>query len=509
MQEADGSVALLQRHARERLRARDWPAAIEAYRRLLARHLAFADGWFNLGYALRQAGAFEEALDAYALALRHGVRDPAIVHVNRAAILADHLRRDEAAEAELHRALELSPAHPMALLNLGNLCEERGRRDEAIAAYSALQERGDDDPAAAEALARLIQLQPPVDLHDPLLARLQRAAQSPALPGPLRANVWLARGRALDALGAHAEALAAFVRGKALAHAGHPDYDPTAAEKRVHALLDAFARPALPRASRFKPAPVFVCGMFRSGSTLIEQVLAAHPDVAAAGEVDLLPRLAAGELAPFPASMAAFDDGRRDALATQYHRTLMARLPAGAVNCRMVIDKRPDNVLLVGRAKCLFPGARIVHTVRDPRDIALSVLMQHLNPRAFPWAATLQAIGHHFLQQHRLVAHWQSLYPNDVLVFDYDAFVAAPEPTLRALLAALGLPWHAECLQFHRLGNTVKTASAWQVRKPLYADASGRWQRYRDALRPLEAMLRAGGVKLRDEPTSQALPAPR
>lgn len=509
MQEAGTGAAALRRDAHERLAARDWPAAVAACRRLLERCPADADGWFNLGYALRQAGAFEAAIEAYGQALRRGVADPAMVHVNRAAILADHLRRDDAAEAELRRALELSPAHPHALLNLGNLHEERGRRADAITAYQRLLGRGEHDPMAAEALARLAALQPPAALQDPLLAQLRRVAEDGRVPAASRANLCFARGRALDALGDTGTAFAAFVAGKALAHAGHRDYDADAAEARTSELIEAFPRPASARGACLQPVPVFICGMFRSGSTLLEQVLAGHPDIAAAGEVDLLPRMAATVLSPFPASVAGLDGPRRDLLAAQYHRALMARLPAQAATSTMVTDKRPDNVLLAGLAKELFPQARIIHTVRDPRDIALSVLMQHLNPRAFAWAADLQAIGHHMLQQRRLVAHWRRLYPGDVLEFDYDAFVAAPGPTLRALLEQLGLPWHAGCLHFERLGNTVKTASAWQVRKPLHADASGRWRRYRDQLQPLSEMLRAAGIVLPDGVADQLSAAPR
>lgn len=491
-----GDLAGCRRRAGDHLARREWVPAISALRALLALDSRDADAWFNLGYALRHAGTFEEALDAYAQALRAGVADPAMAHVNRAAILADHLRRDAAAEAELQRALALVPAHPAALLNLGNLHESRGHRVQAITAYRALLARGDDDPAAAEALARLAQLQPPAAPGDPLLQRLLRTAGSTAQPPALRANLWFAAGRALDRLGMHADAFAAALEGKELAHAGHRSYDPAAAEADVQALFEAFQGPGAAGAVEAQePMPLWICGMFRSGSTLLEQVLAAHPQVVAGGELELLPRLAAGPLAPFPASMETLSPARLEALADGYRQAMMARLrPAAGV--RFAIDKRPDNLWLLGLAKRLFPGAKAIVTVRNPRDVALSILTQHLNPRTFPWAATLAGIGHHVLLQHRIAAHWQALHPGDVLFFDYDAFVAAPEATLRPLLEALGLPWHADCLRFHELGNTVRTASAWQVRRPLYADASGRWQRYRDQLRPLEDMLRTAGVEL-------------
>jgi len=517
MQDADEGTAGLRREAGGHLARGDWASAIIGLRALLAQAPRDADGWFNLGYALRRAGAFEKALDAYAEALRQGVADPAMVHVNRAAILADHLRRDDDAEAELRRALRLSPGHPAALLNLGNLHEERGRREQAGEAYQALLARGEGDAAAAEALARLAQLKPPVAADDPMLDRLRRSAGSPALAPATRANLWLARGRALDALRLPADAIDAFVRGKSLAHAGHPAYDPVAAEARVQEVLDAFPLPAPdvawpgvagdPDASAAaEPGPLWICGMFRSGSTLLEQVLAAHPDVVAGGELDLLPRMAAGALAPFPATMATLDGPQLQALAQGYQRAALARLRP-APGAQVFTDKRPDNLLLVGLAKRLFPRAKVVVTRRDPRDIALSILMQHLNPRAFPWAATLLGIGHHVLLQRRLALHWQALYPGDVLDFDYDAFVAAPEAPLRRLLDALGLGWHPDCLRFHELANTVKTASAWQVRRPLYADASGRWRRYRSQLAPLEDMLRAAGVDLGTDPDQAPLDA--
>lgn len=498
MQDADGAIGRLRQQARGHLARRDWTAAIAALRALLARAPRDADGWFNLGYALRATGAFHAALEAYGEALRQGVGDPAMVHVNRAAILSGQLHRDADAEAELERALRRVPGHPAALLNLGNLHEERGRREPAIAAYRALLARGDADAAAAEALARLAQLEPPASVDDPVLERLRRSAESAVLAPGTRANLWFARGRALDALGMPEAAFEAFIGGKALAHAGHPAYDPAAAEARVQAVLEAFPSPAPgsagPATAPAEPAPttapepLWICGMFRSGSTLLEQVLAVHPGVVAGGELDLLQRLVAGVLAPFPARMATLDAQRSQALAEGYRDAALARLrPAAGV--RYFTDKRPDNLLLIGLAKQLFPRAKVVVTHRDPRDIALSILMQHLNPRAFPWAATLAGIGHHLLLQRRLAAHWRALYPEDVLEFDYDAFVAAPEGALRRLLDALGLDWHPPCLRFHEHGNTVRTASNWQVRRPLYTRASGRWRCYRDALGPLDDVL--------------------
>ncbi len=489
-------------HADELLAAGRWEEAASAYRGILASRPDHADAWFNLGYALRRLGHFEQALGSYAAALRCGVRQPEIAHLNRAAILADHLHRDDEAESELRAALALAPGHPPALLNLGNLHEERGERAAAIDCYHRLLASGHADAAAyaLDATARLLQLEPPADLHDPLLARARSAASTPSgNDNPARATLLFSLGRACDALGEVDEAFAAFTAGKQLAHRGHRPYDPVDDRQRTQALIASTSgKEPVSLAGVPLPEPLFVCGMFRSGSTLLEQVLAAHPAVAAAGELDLLPRLVARPLAPFPASLATLDAARCAALAADYHASLRARLPRRGEGCRYAIDKRPDNYLLIGLVKRLFPRAKILHTHRHPLDNALSIHMQHLNPRVFDYAGSLTGIGHHYGEYRRLMAHWKTLYPDDILDFDYDAFVAAPEAVLRPLLDFLELPWHPGCLDFHRLRNRVRTASYWQVRRPLYAEASGRWRRYRDHLGPLLAALDAQGIAVPD-----------
>lgn len=499
--QASESANLLS-HADALLGQRRWSEAILLYRKALMLTPTKANAWFNLGYALRLEGVFEEALQAYSQALAQGVREPWQVHLNRAVIFSDHLRRDDAAEAELKQALHIKPDYAAALLNLGNLQEERGRRDTAIDSYTRLLDLPADAAGelAHEALARLVHLKPPTSASDALLLRLRAVAESEAaMPDSLRATLLFALGRALDSLGDYESAFAAFARGKQCAHRGNAAYDPRQAAASIDTLIAAFPAPT-PTSTVLvmEPQPLFICGMFRSGSTLLEQILAAHTDVAMAGEQDLLPRMVASALKPFPASMGQLDDTSRTRLALEYHAQLLARLPAGWRKSHKVYatDKRPDNYLLIGLIKQLFPRARILHTVRHPLDNGLSVFMQHLNPRLFGYAGTLADIGHHFGQYRRLMAHWKALYPDDIHDFDYDAFVAAPEATLRPLLASIGLPWQDRCLTFHQLENTVKTASYWQVRKPLYRAASGRWRRYQDALTPLSDALEAAGVVL-------------
>lgn len=459
--------------------------ALAAYEALLAAHPDLPDSWYNLALLQRKAGRPEAALASYDQALRRGINDPEEVRLNRAVILSDDLRREDQAEAELNAALALNPHYVPALLNLGNLHEDRGRRADAVAAYEAILALDPNDP---DALARLGGLATPSGPDDPLIGRLRGAL---GRHGPAAdAALGFALGRMLDAAGAYDEAFAACAAANAASRAsGTARYDRAAMEARVDALIAAFPEPWTgPPVAGPRPPPVFVCGMFRSGSTLAEQVLASHARVTAGGELDLVPAMTRGPLAPWPESLKTVPAEALDALAADHLATLSATFPAADV----LTDKRPDNLMHIGLIKRLFPDAKVVNTVRDPLDNALSVYFLHLD-HGMAYALDLIDIGHYQRQQQRLMAHWKSLYPDDILTFDYDAFVTDPRVPLERLLAFLGLEWDDRCLAFHRLDNAVKTASVWQVREPLYRRSSGRARHYQRQLAPLKAWLEQSG----------------
>ncbi len=470
--------------------------AIAMLRRMLEDAPGDGEGWYELGYLLKAEGRYADALDAFGQALVHGVRRPEEAHLNRGVLFSDHLRRDDEARRELNAALAIAPDYVPTLLNLGNLHEERGEREEAMRCYERLlagsesAEPGHNE-LRYEALARIAQLEPAKSLDDPLLERLRHAAATQP-DRIVRANLLFALGHGYDRLGAYDLAFDAFAKANRwlLRHAGRR-YDRDQAARLTDALIAAFPEAAAGQSGARAAEgaePLFICGMFRSGSTLVEQVLAAHPQVTAGGELDYLRRLAAVRLAPFPSSMATPDPERDAALADEYRADLASVFPAGTAG-RYISDKRPDNFVLVGLIKRLFPDARIVHTLRDPLDTGLSIYSHHLQPAVAGYSCDLGDIGHYFGEYRRLMAHWRSLFPDSILDFDYDAFVREPAPALERLLDFLGLPWDPACLEFHRLGNTVKTASYWQVRQPLHAHASGRWRNYRAHLAPLRAAL--------------------
>lgn len=493
------ALALLQRQAVALLQQGRHSEAIAVYRRLLAAKPGLADAWYNLGYLLKAEGRFDEALVAYDRALALGIAQPEEVHLNRAVIQADHRRCDAEAERELRAALAHNPDYRPALLNLGNLHEERGQREQAIACYERLLALPPTNPRdrelGSEALARLAHLRAPTQSDDLLLVSLETAATE-ARSEKVRANLLFALGRALDRLGEYERAFDAFVRANNSARSLSPRYDHARTRRQIEALIRTFSKAELlPTCGNTDaPEPIFICGMFRSGSTLVEQVLATHPQVTVGGELDFLPRLVRGPLSPFPATIASLRAERRATLAQAYRAQLSRLFPKAKVGT-YVTDKRPDNFLLIGLIKQLFPNARIVHTVRDPLDNGLSLFMQHIDPTVASYANDLADIGQYYGQYRRLMEHWKRLYADSILDFSYDDFVTNPEPMLRRLFDFLELDWNPECLDFHRLDNTVKTASYWQVRRPLYSDASGRWRHYATYLTPLAQSLEAAGIR--------------
>lgn len=481
--------------------------ATEAYRQVLQAQPRCADAWYNLGYLLRRHGDAIGALDAYGQALRCGASEPEQIHLNRAALLSDHLHQDGLALEELGLALQCHPDYPPALLNLGNLHEEMGARDQAIAAYARLVAIAGADTSIhalqLQANARLLHLDPPAHAQDPRLARLAHVVASPGQEAALSAIVLHALAQAYDRLGLHQRAFETASAANRDGYAQARRYDPTQTQQRFSHIRTVFADGArlsersAPFTEQNGPAPLFICGMFRSGSTLLEQVLSRHPCIAAGGELDALPRLVAQALSPFPQAAQDLPAQTRAQLAASYRQRVALSVPQHA-QLRYITDKRLDNFELIGLIKQLFPSARIVHTRRHPLDNGLSIFMQQLNPHRFGYAGRLDDIGHFYGASTQLMQHWLSLYPDSIHSFDYDAFVAAPEPTLRALLDFLKLPWEPQCLEFHRARNAVRTASYWQVRRPLHAEASGRWRAYAAQLGPLRQALAAAGVAIDD-----------
>lgn len=483
----DAAVGELLREAAIRRERGQFAEAARAYAAVLSARPNLPDAWYNLAYSQRMIGAYDQALTSYDEALARGAPHPEEILVNKAVIYSDFLRDDVNAERALRTALSLAPDSVPALLNLGNLHEDRGEREAARSCYERILEC---DGENARALARLANALPADGGAEDLLDRLYKVVRRPQTLLEERAEAAFALGRLLDGCAHYDEAFHAYAMANELSRSQTSTaYDRDGMERLVDQIIAAFPQ-AVARSSALSEhwSPIFVCGMFRSGSTLAEQVISGHPRVTAGGELEMIPALAR-KLSPFPAGAVSLNDAQLDQFARSY-RAAVSRIFPGR---DLVTDKRPDNFIYLGLIKRIFPRAKIVHTVRDVMDNVLSVYFLHLDHN-MNYASSLEDIAHYYVQYRRLMAHWRALYPDDILDFDYDLFVGRPKESAASLLAFLGLDWADECLAFEQRKNLVRTASVWQVREPLYTRSSGRWRHYAKHLSGLCAYLSGHGV---------------
>lgn len=458
-------------------------AAIRALRR--AHELAPDDPRVcsALGGAYLNQGLADRAVPCYraALARRPDIWDQAN--------LATALRLDgqyEAALAEFDRALAMHPGFPSAVAGKAELLESHGRSDEAMAIVEPEVRAGDLSPHLVVAYARLCKLQGRPQDAAPVL---ERSAQVPGMLPRLRSLVLFNLGSIKEAMGDLDGAWACFERGNAL----YPrTFRRSEHEAQTARLIEAFAPgrfAALPRAADRSRRPVFIVGMPRSGTSLVEQILACHPRVFGGGErpdipgiVTRLPDLCAG--VPYPACLAGLTPETVDRLAREH----LDRLATLAPDADRVTDKMPHNFLHVGLLAVLFPGAAIIHTRRHPLDTCLSCYCTPFTG-AHSYSNDLLDLACAYREYRRLTDHWFRTLRIPVLEVDYERLTADPEPTVRAMLDHCGLEWHEGCLHFHESDRIVRTASMDQIRRPLYRTSVEKWRRYERQLEPLRAAL--------------------
>lgn len=504
--------------------------ALDAGRRLLAERPRDPNVRQLLGMIAGRRHRFEEAIEHFQRLVELVPGDPlARCRVGMSAMYAG--RFDEAAAA-FDAALELRPGFPAAIRGRAELLERRGEPDAALEELAPLL----GDPAsAAEPGTRL--------LHAQLLAAAGRFADAallaaeatgdPVLPTPFRRKLHFIRGRSLDRLGPDraAEAAEAWTQANAAGAmpfdaAGHTrdaetimacfSADRLAATARPGARPGAHPGPASPRSRATSDRPLLVVGMPRSGSTLVEQVVDAHPEACGVGETTAMPEVMAdlarehadGQAPRFPGWWDRVSAARLTRAGVDYLQRLDA-LPVAATTPpagrSRIVDKNLLNLPLVGAIAEMLPHARFVICRRDPVDNGFSCWINDLAPVGFPWAGDPEAIGVVAGVAERLTRHWQQSLPERVLVVDYERFVAAPEAGSRELLEFAGLPWDPAVLRFHETGRAVTTLSYDQVRRPIYRSSVRRSDRYRPFLGPMIDAMRAAGLPVDPpEPESPA-----
>jgi tetratricopeptide (TPR) repeat protein len=440
------------------------------------------DAMINLGVALTTLDRLDEALEWHENA---AAQSPGNAAAHAALAVTLRQRQDLAGSiAACRRSLALAPERADMWLTLSANLATMGQFAEAEACCREVLARDPEAATARRELARIGRFT--ADAAE--IERLRAIKDDKAARRTERIAAGMAVGTLLDRAGDHDAAFAAFADANRLIRAGWIElgqtFDGAGLRRYVDWAITAFTAGQFATAAQWgdpSELPVFIVGMPRSGTSLVEQIAASHPLV-----------FGAGELRDISGIVQALDGGDRHRRPAEWDRDAMRRAAGDHVRrlraldgqASRVIDKMPDNCRVLGQIAMLFPGARVIVCRRDPRDVCLSCHFQQFAD-GLVWTTDQGELAERAREIDRLLAHWLRVLPLPVLEVRYEDLVQNLEAESRRLIAFLGLEWDPVCLAFHETDRPVMTASVWQVRQPLYSSSVGRWRHYRKHLGPL------------------------
>jgi tetratricopeptide (TPR) repeat protein len=458
--------------------------ALVSYDKAIALKPNYTEAYSNRGIALHELKRPEEALVSYdkAIALQPNYAE---AYYNRGIALQD-LSRPEEALISYDKAIALKPNFADAYNTKGNVLKELGQLNEARA---AIMKAIDIDPRSAGAyfnLADAKQFAP----DDPHLAAMEKLLAKPeGLSKADRIKLDFALGKAYADLKDHHRSFHHLLAANA-AQRATISYDETAALARFDRVETTFTRELIvAKSGGGDPSerPIFVLGMPRSGTTLIEQILASHPMVHGAGELKMFGEVVLtvrgpdGRTIPYPDFVPTLEASALRSIGQRYLASVHKRAPKG----ERVTDKMPSNYYFAGLIHLVLPNAKIIHTIRNPVDTCVSCFSK-LFVAGQNHTYDLAELGRYYKRYEHLMEHWRCVLPPDqILDVQYEDVVADLEAQARRLLAYCQLPWDDRCLSFHETDRPVRTASVMQIRQPIYKSAVGRWRDYAQFLGPL------------------------
>ncbi len=422
--------------------------------------------------------------EAIALLERAKKQRPGSIDIRMGLFQANHdSGRIEQARAHLQEILKRDSNNAQAWYNLSLLEIESG----AIAAgEQAIRQAIASNPDYTEAYVVLADLQRFTHANDDLAAMLNLYQRCPE--GSIeRMNMAFSLAKAHDDIGkadhnkSHFDSAFSFMQEANTIRRSCSAYDESTALQHIQDVIQQQTiKPQAKHSSA--PQPIFILGMPRSGTTLVEQILAAHPEVHACGENAMLHQ-AMASIAPSTDPLRSLDwtEQQCKAIGEHYLKRLSQQTSAAVFT-----DKTLNNILHIGSIARFFPKAKIIHVRRDPLDTCLSIYKNNITGSQFDYGHNLKELGHYYRAYEQLMAHWQQTLPTGMLIeIDYEQLVRDPEQQSKTLIDVCGLAWHADCLDFQHANNRVLTASMTQVRQPIYKRSVGTAQYYQQHLQPL------------------------
>lgn len=450
--------------------------AVGHYQRAIAANPGLAEAHNNLGTAFKDLGRHVDAADHYKKALE--LKPDFAMALNNLGLLYDETGRPQDAKDSYERAIAIDPDFADARNNLGNILFQLGQRDQAAEHYRrAIATR----PTFAEAYRHLANLRPDAELA----AAIEMQIGSSEITDTERMHFHYALANICDKQAQYDMAFAHYAAANQIRR-NSLDYDADDHAAYIGRLIEAYS-PALRDEAREwgskSELPVFIVGMPRSGTTLVEQIVASHPHAHGAGELPLLASLEQA-IPDYP------DDLRqrgRIVAANGSHRYLEA-LRMHSDTAIRIADKAPSNFLRIGLIRLLLPNAKIVHCRRNALDTCVSMYFNYF-VSGNEYSYDLEELGRYYRDYLRLMTHWRDAFAADMFEIHYEDLVGDQETTSRKLIDYLGLDWDPVCLDFHESRRAVRTASSMQVREPIYDRSVQRWRHYEEQLAPLVSVL--------------------